>query len=127
MLRHDAAGRSGKLTAPEERALERAFGSGVREIHEGGSRLIVVPKLKLPDGALPVESFAIYHASAHSGYATRLFFDTPIRGANGQTPATTAAVLCGRTMYAASFNGVPADLPPHQGILAHLRLYEAAS
>jgi len=29
-------------------------------------------------------------------------------------------------MHAASFNGVPADLPPHQGILAHLRLYEAA-
>ena len=28
-------------------------------------------------------------------------------------------------MYAASFNGVPADLPLHQCILAHLRLYES--
>jgi hypothetical protein len=114
------------LTAAEQRALDAAFGEGVREIHEGGLRLFVIPKLTLPAGAVPAEAFAIYCASAHTGYQTRLFLEAPIRGANGQTPPTTTAVLCGRTMYAASFNGVPAELPPHQGILAHLRLYEAA-
>jgi hypothetical protein len=114
------------LTADDQRALETTFGPGVREVFEGDARLIVVPKLTLPLGAVPREAFAIYHASPHSGYSTRLFLEVPIRGASGQTPATTTAVLCGRTLYAASFNGVPADLPPHQGILAHLRLYEAA-
>jgi hypothetical protein len=114
------------LSAAEQRALEAAFGEGVYEVYEGGNRLVVVPKLRLPPDAEPVEAFAIYHASPHSGYQTRLFLEVPIRGANGQTPQTSTAVLCGRTMYAASFNGVPADLPPHQGILAHLRLYEAA-
>lgn len=115
------------MTELEQRGLETAFGAGSYEFYEGTSRLIVIPKLRLPSGAQPEEAFAIYHASPHSGYQTRLFLEVPIRAANGQTPATTTAVLCGRTMYAASYNGVPADLPPHQGILAHLRLYEAAS
>jgi len=114
------------LSGDELRTLEALAGSGVREVVEPPRRLIILPKLKLPAGAAPSAAFAIYHASAHGGYSTRLFFETPIRGANGATPQTVTDVLCGRTMYAASYNGVPADLPLHQGILAHLRLYEAA-
>ena len=126
MLRDPAAGGANELTADEQRALNAAFGEGVREIHENGNRLFVIPKLTLPPGAAPAEAFAIYCSSAHTGYQTRLFLEVPIRSANGQTMPTTMAMLCGRAMHAASFNGVPADLPPHQGILAHLRLYEAA-
>ncbi len=124
MLRHNAAGGTGELTAAEQRALDAAFGEGVQEIYEGSNRLFVIPRLRLPAGASPTEVFAIYCASPHTGYSTRLFLEAPIRGAKGQTPPTTTAVLCGRTMHAASFNGVPAELPPHQGILAHLRFYE---
>ncbi len=111
------------MTVDEQRALNATFGEGIREIYEGPLRLFVIPRLRLPVGASPTEAFAIYCASPHTGYQTRLFLETPIRGANGHTPGTTTAVLCGRTMHAASFNGVPAELPPHQGILAHLRLY----
>jgi hypothetical protein len=114
------------LTADEQRGLDATFGTGIREIHEGPLRLFVIPRLRMPAGASPSDVFAIYCASPHTGYQTRLFLESPIRGVNGQTPGTTTAVLCGRTLYAASFNGVPADLPPHRGILAHLRLYEAA-
>ena len=115
------------MTAEEQRALDATFGPGVREIYEGSLRLFPIPRLRMPVGATPDEAFAIYCASPHTGYQTRLFLEVPIRGANGQTPATTTAIIGGRTMYAASFNGVPADLPPHQGILAHLRLYEKSS
>ena len=114
------------MSADELRALEALAGPGVREVVEPGRRLIILPKVKLPAGSKPTEAFAIYYASAHGNYATRLFFEAPICGANGVTPPTVTEALCGRTMYAASYNGVPADLPPHQGILAHLRLYEAA-
>jgi len=31
------------LSADEQRALEAAFGEGVREIHEDGKRLFVIP------------------------------------------------------------------------------------
>lgn len=113
------------MSGDEQRTLDDLFGPGVREVVEPGRRLIILPRVKLPVGASPAESSAIYHASAHGSYATRLFFEMPIRGANGVTPPTTTEVLCGRTMHAASYNGVPADLPLHQGILAHLRLYEA--
>ena len=115
------------MTADEQRGLDATFGTGIREIYEGPFRLFVIPRLRMPKGASPSEVFAIYCASSHTGYQTRLFLETPIRGANGQTPVTTTAVLCGRTVHAASFNGVPAELPPHQAILAHLRLYEATS
>jgi hypothetical protein len=113
------------LSHEEQRALEALAGPGVREVVEPSRRLIILPKVTLPPGSQPAEAFAIYHASAHGGYSTRLFFEVPIRGASGVTPQTVTDSLCGRTMYAASYNGVPADLPPHQGILAHLRLYEA--
>ncbi len=126
MLHHRAAGGPRELSSEEQRALEAIAGPGVREVVEGGRRLIILPKVKLPVGSAPAESFAIYHASAHGGYSTRLFFEVPIRGADGVTPSTVADSLCGRTMHAASYNGVPVDLPLHQGVLAHLRLYEAA-
>ncbi len=112
------------MSGDEQRTLDVLFGPGVREVIEPTRRLIILPKVKLPFGASPAEAFAIYHASVHSGYSTRLFFETPIRNTHGVTPQTTVEVLCGRTMHAASYNGVPADLPFHQGILAHLRLYE---
>ncbi len=114
------------MSPAEERTLETAFGPGVREVVDDCRRLIILPIVTLPAGSKPAAAFAIYHASAHGGYSTRLFFETPICGANGVTLPTVTEVLCGRTMFAASYNGVPADLPPHQGILAHLRLYEAA-
>ena len=115
------------MSGEEQRALEGAFGEGVQEVVEGNRRLIILPKVTLPAGSVPAAASAIYHASAHGSYTTRLFFEAPITGANGVQPPVTTEVFFGRTMYAASFNGVPADLPPHQGILAHLRLYEAAS
>jgi hypothetical protein len=117
------------LIAAERGILDELFGDGddvVQEIVADGRRLIILPKVTLPVGSVPATAFGIYHASAHGGYETRLFFEVPITGANGVMPQTTVDVLHGRTMYAASWNGVPADLPPHQGILAHLRLYEAA-
>ena len=113
------------MSPEEQRGLEAIAGLGVHEVLESSRRLIILPKVKLPVGSAPAEAFAIYHASAHGGYSTRLFFEVAIRGANGVTPQTVSDLLCGRTMHAASYNGVPADLPLHQGVLAHLRLYEA--
>lgn len=117
------------MTPQEQLVLDELFGDGgvsVKEVVDNGRRLFILPKITLPAGSVPAEAFGIYQASPHnSGYSTRLFLEAPIRGANGNTPQTTAEMFFGRTMYAASWNGVPADLPPHEGILAHLRLYEA--
>ncbi len=126
MLHYATTGGAGRLTADELRALEATFGEGIHEVIDGGRRLFIIPKVTLPAGCNPAAAFGIYHASAHGGYSTRLFLEVPICKADGMTPPTVTEVLCQRTMYAASYNGVPADLPPHQGILAHLRLYEPA-
>lgn len=112
----------------EERAvLEQLFGNGVDERFENGRRLIVLPKVVLPAGCQPPDAFGIYVASAYNGYYTRLFFDSPVKLRDGRAPAVTADILCGRTMYAASWQGVPANLPVHEGVLAHLRLYDGAA
>ncbi len=69
------------------------------------------------------EAMAIYVAGEYQGYRTRLFFESPIKMRNGFEPATTLVMLLGRPMYAASIQDVPATLPPHQAITAHLERY----
>jgi hypothetical protein len=113
------------LTPEEQRPLETLFGKEVAEMFEGGRRLIILPKVVLPAGCAPAEAFGIYVASQYGGYDTKLFFEKQITAANGTIPPTTTDILFGRTMHGASFNGVSATLPPHEGILAHLTLYEA--
>jgi hypothetical protein len=112
--------------SPEERAvLQQLFGVGVDERVEGGRRLIILPSVVLPTGCQPAEVFGIYVASRHGGYQTRLFLECPIRLRSGREPTVTADVLCGRTLYAASWQGVSPDLPLHEGVLAHLNAYES--
>ena len=115
------------MTADEQAVLEGLFGEGVTERNEGGRRLILLPIVTLPAGCRPETTFGIYVASEHSGYETRLFLETPITRADGRSPAVTTDVICGRTMYAASWRGVSASLPLHEGILAHLRLYDTVT
>lgn len=108
----------------ERRACERLFGEGVSEHQERGLRLVALPLIVLPEGCDPSQSSGIYVASALGGYQTRLFFEKPIRLKSGVTPAITTDVLLGRTVFAASIQDVPASLPIHQGVLAHLARYE---
>jgi hypothetical protein len=103
--------------------VETAFGKGVREHTEGGLPLVVLPNVLLPDGCRPASAMAIYVPAHYQGYDSRLFFEAPITLASGVTPATTAVLLLGRTMYAASVQGVSPSLPTYQAILAHVRRY----
>lgn len=111
----------------ERRACRELFGEGVSEREERGLRLVALPVVVLPPGCDPAQSSAIYVASPLGGYQTRLFLEKPVRLRSGVTPPITTEVLLGRTMYAASIQDVPATLPVHQGILAHLARYERAA
>lgn len=111
----------------EQSVLDTLFGPGVEERVDGGRRLIILPTVNLPRGCAPSAVFGIYVASQYGGYDTRLFLECRVALASGARPQMTTDVLCGRTMYSASWNGVPASLPLHQGVLAHLRRFEAAA
>lgn len=115
------------MPTEEQRVCEALFGKGVAEHQERGLRLVVLPAVALPAGCSPVVSFGIYVASSLGGYETRLFLEAPVRLRSGVTPPVTTEVLLGRTVYAASIQGVPASLPVHQGVLAHLTRYENAA
>lgn len=116
------------MIPPEEQSvLDGLFGPGVQEVVEAGRRFIILPTIVLPAGCVPVSAFGIYVASQYGGYETRLFLESLIRLASGAAPLMTTDMLCGRTMYSASWNGVSASLPLHQGIFAHLRRFEAAA
>jgi hypothetical protein len=115
------------VTEQERRACEGLFGEGVSEHEERGLRLVALPAITLPKGCDPSQSSGIYVASSFGGYETRLFLEKPVRLLSGAVPAITTEVLLGRTMYAASIQAVPANLPIHQGVLAHLARYEKAA
>lgn len=115
------------MTDAEKKVLEEMFGPGVAEHLFDGRRAIVLPRVVLPDGCDPGESSAIYIVGDYQGYSTRLYLEKPVALKSGVVPSTTAAVLIGRTMHAASINEIPATLPLHQGVLAHLERYALAS
>ena len=115
------------MTADELQACQDLFGQGVCERDENGLRLIILPMVNLPAGCKPHQSMGIYVASPFAGYDSRLSLEAPVQLQTGVVPQTTTQVLCGRTMYAASVQGVSADLPVHQAVLAHLARYEEAA
>jgi hypothetical protein len=115
------------MSDDELRILTELFGEGVAERTQGDLRLIILPSVTLPDGCTPQKTFGIYVASPTAGYDSRLFFDVPIKLKSSVQPQTTTLVLVGRTMHAASIQGVPSSLPPHQAILVHLNRYENAT
>lgn len=115
------------MSADERQVCQDLFGDGVCERDESGLRLIILPMVNLPAGCTPDQSMGIYVASPFAGYESRLFLEAPIRLRSGVVPQTTTQVLCGRTMYAASIQGVSASLPVHQAVLAHLSRYEEAA
>jgi hypothetical protein len=111
------------VSSEEQRALEDCFGAGVREENEGNLRLIILPSVTTPTGCAPRELMAIYVACEFQGYRSRLFLEQPVKLRNGLQPATTTTVLLKRAMHAASIQDIPATLPPHQAIAAHLARY----
>jgi hypothetical protein len=112
------------MSDAELRLLENLFGKGVEERTQGDLHLIILPLVQLPPGCTPLRAFGIYVATPSAGYDSRLYFDSPIKLKSGVQPQTTTGVLLGRTLHAASIQGVPASLPPHQAILAHIGRYE---
>ena len=115
------------MSEGERRILEAHFGEGVEEKAEGSLLLYVLPVVTLPEGCSPAKAFGVYVASVTGGYQSRLFLDRPITLKSGIQPPITTLILLGRTMHAASVQGVSVMLPPHQAILAHLSRYEQAS
>jgi hypothetical protein len=112
------------MSDAERRILIDLFGEGVEEHMQGNLRLIILPCVSLPLGCTPAQAFGIYVASPTAGYESRLFLESPVKLKSGVQPQTTALVLLGRTLHAASIQGISWSLPPHQGVLAHLARYE---
>ncbi len=115
------------MSGPELRILKDLFGEGIEERVQGNLRLIILPVVPLPQGCTPAKAFGIYVATPTAGYESRLFLDSPVMLKSGVQPQTTTLVLLGRTMHAASIQGISCGLPPHQAILAHLTRYENAA
>lgn len=110
--------------SPEEgRALVDLCGEGAREFQESGLRVFWLPRINMPGGCTPTPMAGVYVASPLDGYSSRLFLEHPVRMPDGSVPPTAPRVFLGRTLYSASINNVPASLPPHQAVLAHLRRY----
>jgi hypothetical protein len=112
------------MTEQEKRLLSAHFGDAVEEYQQPAiGRLIVLPVVTLPRGCDPESSMGIFVANEYQGYPTRLFLERPVRLPSGIVPNTTQAYILGRNLYATSVRGVPASLPLHQAILAHVRRY----
>jgi hypothetical protein len=111
------------MTLDEARALVDLFGEGARELQESGMPAYWLPRVVLPAGCRPTPMAGVYVAAPLDGYLSRLFLESPVTMADGTVPGTTQRILLGRPFFAASINNIPASMPPHQAVLAHLRRY----
>jgi hypothetical protein len=86
---------------------------------EGGKPVILLPAFRFTDaGDQPQQMDLLLVPFAHSGYVTRLFFESQIagRGSNWKQHRVVE-----RNWWAPSWNQVPATMPWRQMLLAHLR------
>lgn len=110
------------MTEDENRLLRVTFGDRCSLFEEPtlpGVSLIDLPTLELSDGTVV---HAVFVRGAMNGYPTRLFFDRRLQPRAGNLNLTTHPFR-GTVMYAHSINEIPATVPPHEAILAHLRMY----
>lgn len=107
------------MTDQEARLLTVTFGPGWQERTEMGLPLIDIPEVRMPNGEV---AHAVFVRGPMSGYPTRLFFDRQV--ASRRNLPVHVQPLLGQVMYAHSINNIPATLPPHEAILAHLQMYK---
>lgn len=108
------------MSEQEARLLSVTFGDGWREVTEQNLPLIEIPALRLSNGQTV---HAVFVRATMNGYPTRLFFECVLQ------PKVALQMhshpFRGKVMYAHSINSIAATLPPHEAILAHLRMYKA--
>jgi hypothetical protein len=102
----------------EELAEIQTVSPGATEMREAGQVYIHLPTLALPEGCEPNRLEALLCLSSHSGYSTRLFLSQPIpaRGKNW-----TSHCIFAKGWHTWSWNNVPANIPPIEILVEHLR------
>lgn len=86
-----------------------------QEMSEAGIAFVVLPGLKLPNGAT---ADALLCPQTHGGYTTRLFLSSPVSG-KGQNWSTHT--ILSRVWYTWSWNNVSADQRLAEILAQHLR------
>lgn len=97
---------------------------GAAEKHEAGFRFVLLPQLKVEVGETVKTLDALLAVTLHSGYSTRLFLTEQISERStigGNSANWSNHQILGRNWWTWSWNGVSADLPWIQILLAHLR------
>jgi hypothetical protein len=87
-----------------------------RVLTEGNASYVFLPKLPVLVAEQHHRLDALLCPSQHGGYATRLFLEEPLAKANNWTVHS----ILGRAWHTFSWDGVPANQPLLQILLAHL-------
>lgn len=96
----------------------KAMHAGAVLVKEAGQPVVMLPAFGFTAGDQPYQMDLLLVPFAHSGYATRLFFERKIdgRGSNWNQHRVVE-----RNWWAPSWNYVPATMPWRQMVSAHLR------
>jgi hypothetical protein len=89
---------------------------------EGGQTAVYMPGVQFQAGTARVTRDLLLWPAPRDGYLTRLFLSQKVTGSVGR--AWTAFTLCGRSWWAVSWQGVPANLPWIEVLANHLRAFQ---
>lgn len=89
---------------------------------EGGQPAVFLPGVQFQAGSARVTRDLLLWPSPRDNYLTRLFLSQQVGGSVAR--AWTAFTVCGRSWWAVSWQGVPADLPWIEILANHLRAFQ---
>lgn len=96
----------------------QALHEACRLLREGGNPVVLLPGFAFKAAGAEQHMDLLLHPSAHSGYATRLFFERAITGRGSNW---TQHRVTDRSWWAPSWKDVPATMPWLNMLSAHLR------
>lgn len=89
---------------------------------EGGQTAVYLPGVQFQAGTARVTRDLLLWPGPRDNYLTRLFLSGQVSGSVSR--AWTAFTLCGRSWWAVSWQGVPANLPWIEILANHLRAFQ---
>lgn len=89
---------------------------------EGGQTAVYLPGVQFQVGKTRVTRDLLLWPGPRDNYLTRLFLSAQVSGSVSR--AWTAFTLCGRSWWAVSWQGVPANLPWIEILANHLRAFQ---
>ena len=104
--------------ADDEYKKIKSLHGAAKLVQEGGNPVVLLPQFKFRSAGHEIQMDLLLYPAAHSGYATRLFFEQVLEGRGNNW---TQHYVVDRQWWACSWGGIEDNMNWPSMLCAHLR------